>query len=140
MKPSKTTNKHGNVEKQLKQWLSNQPSINFAILFGSFAKQTNRANSDIDLAIELNEQLSPETKLDLLQSLSELTDKNIDLVDLKTVGEPLLNQIIQYGKLLKGTKLNLIDLSIKNVNMMQDFTPYIKRTLKEKRRRWLQHG
>ena len=76
----------------------------------------------------------------LLQSLSELTDRRIDLIDLKTVGEPLLGQIVKYGKVLKGSKENFIELSIRNVNMMQDFTPYIKRTLKEKRERWLRHG
>ncbi|MEE9446045.1 MAG: hypothetical protein V3V19_10325 [Cocleimonas sp.] len=83
--------------------------------------------------------LTKEIKIDLLQSLAELTDKYIDLIDLKTVGEPLLNQIIQHGKQLKGSKQNQIDLSIKNVNMMQDFTPYIERTLKQKRERWLQN-
>ena len=140
MNPSKTTTPQSAMEARLKQWLSNQPSIHIAILLGSFAKQSSNETSDVDLAIELNQALSTEKKLKLLQSLSTLTDRKIDLVDLKTVGEPLLNQIIQHGKLLKGDKQKLIDLSIKNVNMMQDFTPYIKRTLKEKRERWLQHG
>lgn len=80
-----------NVEQQIHEWLSKHPSIHFAILFGSFAKQTNTGNSDIDLAIELNKPLTVEIKLDLLQTFSELTDRRIDLIDLKTVGEPLLN-------------------------------------------------
>lgn len=125
------------VEQLINQWLSNQSSIRFAILFGSFAKQTNTQDSDIDLAIELSKPLIAKTKLNLLQAFSELTDRRIDLVDLKTVGEPLLNQIIQHGKVLKGTKSDLIQLSIKNVNMMQDFAPYLERTLKERRARLL---
>ncbi len=128
-----------NVEQQIHEWLSKHPLIHFAILFGSFAKQTNTGDSDIDLAIELNKPLTVEIKLDLLQTFSELTDRRIDLIDLKTVGEPLLNQVIQHGKMLKGKKSDLIKLSIKNVNMMQDFTPYLKRTLKERRARLL-HG
>lgn len=127
------------VEQQVNQWLSKQASIRFAILFGSFAKQTNTQESDIDLAIELDKPLTAETKLTLLQTFSELNDRRIDLIDLKTVGEPLLNQIIQHGKLLKGTKADMIQLSIKNVNMMQDFSPYLKRTLAERRARLL-HG
>lgn len=127
------------VEQQINQWLSKHASIHFAILFGSFAKQTNTPESDIDIAIELNEPLTAETKLTLLQTFSELSNRRIDLVDLKTVGEPLLNQIIQHGKVLKGTKADMVQLSIKNVNMMQDFTPYLKRTLEERRARLL-HG
>lgn len=140
MSPSKALNTQNEIEKKLIQWLTDQPSIHFAMLFGSFAKKTNKPSSDIDLAIELDKPLTVDKKLNLLQSLSELGDRNIDLIDLKTVGEPLLNQIIQHGKVLKGSKQNLIDLSIKNVNMMQDFTPYIERTLKQKRDRWVQNG
>lgn len=139
MNESKQKNINENVEQQIKKWLSKHPSIHFAILFGSFAKQTSTQSSDIDLAIELDKPLTAEIKLDLLQTFSELTDRRIDLIDLKTVGEPLLNQIIQHGKVLKGTEADLIPLSIKNINMMQDFTPYLKRTLKERRARLL-HG
>ena len=87
-----------NTEKIIQKWVSEQSNIHFAILFGSFAKGTSNPNSDIDLAIELDHPLTKEIKIDLLQSLAELTDKYIDLIDLKTVGEPLLNQIIQHGK------------------------------------------
>ncbi len=134
--------KHKNNDVELlliNKWLSVQPSIHFAMLFGSFAKQKATAKSDIDIAIEMSEALMPEVKLNLLQSFSELTDRKIDLVDLKTAGEPLLNQIIQHGKILKGKKSDFIQLSIRNINMMQDFTPYLKRTLKERRARLL-HG
>ncbi len=130
---------HKKIEQQINQWLSKHTSIRFAILFGSFAKQTDTQESDIDLAIELNEPLTADTKLTLLQSFSELSNRRIDLIDLKTAGEPLLNQIIQHGKVLKGTKADMIQLSIKNVNMMQDFSPYLKRTLAERRARLL-HG
>ncbi len=130
---------HKKIEQQINQWLSKQTSIRFAILFGSFAKQTDTQESDIDLAIELNKPLTADTKLSLLQTFSELSNRRIDLIDLKTAGEPLLNQIIQHGKVLKGTKADMIQLSIKNVNMMQDFSPYLKRTLAERRARLL-HG
>ncbi len=125
------------VIKAISAWLNNQPEIVFAILFGSFAKGTEQEYSDIDLAIELNTKMTADIKLSLLQSLGEITARNIDLVDLKIIGEPLLNQVVQHGKQLKGSQQQFIDLSIKNVNMMQDFTPYIKRTLKQRRERLL---
>jgi len=126
-----------NITKKINEWVNKQPSIQLAILFGSFAKGKEQESSDIDIAIELNKPLTIEKKLSLLQSLGEITDRKIDLIDLKTIGEPLLNQIIQHGTMLKGTKANYIELTIKNVNMMQDFTPYIQRTLKDRRERLL---
>lgn len=139
MSMEKHKSTHKKVEQQINQWLSKQTSIRFAILFGSFAKQTDTQESDIDLAIELNKPLTADTKLSLLQTFSELSNRRIDLIDLKTAGEPLLNQIIQHGKVLKGTKADMIQLSIKNLNMMEDFSPYLKRTLAERRARLL-HG
>ena len=130
-------NQSDNKINQIKKWLAEESTIKFAILFGSFAKGNSRSGSDIDIAIELDAPLSTENKLNILQSLGEITDKKIDLIDLKTVGEPLLNQIIQHGKVIKGSKQRFIELSIKNVNMMEDFTPYIRRTLKERRERLL---
>ena len=126
-----------NITKKINEWVNKQPSIQLAILFGSFAKGKEQESSDIDIAIELDKPLTIEKKLSLLQSLGEITDRKIDLIDLKTIGEPLLNQIIQHGTMLKGTKANYIELTIKNVNMMQDFSPYIQRTLKDRLERLL---
>ncbi len=125
------------VEQIVIQWLERQPLVEFAILFGSFARETSNAGSDIDIAVELDQPLTPDLKLSMLQSFSELTDRKIDLIDLKTVGEPLLSQIVKYGKVVKGTNEDFLRLSIKNLNMMQDFTPYLQRLLKERRARLL---
>jgi len=119
------------------EWLTQQSTIQLAILFGSFAKGSPTKNSDIDLAIELDSPLTTDKKLSILQSLGEITDRKIDLIDLKTVGEPLLSQVIKHAKILKDNKSKFIDLSIKNVYMMEDFTPYIQRTIKQRQRRLL---
>ena len=39
-------------------WLTQQSTIQLALLFGSFAKGTHTKNSDIDLAIELDNPLT----------------------------------------------------------------------------------
>ncbi len=139
MVAAKHSDNNQKIIRLIKQWLSQHPSIRFAILFGSFAKKTNTQESDIDLAIEMDKPLNAEDKLFLLQTFAELTDRRLDLVDLKTIGEPLLSQIVQQGKMLTGTQNDMIQLSIKNVNMMQDFTPYLKRTLAARQARLL-HG
>ena len=62
---------------------------------------------------------------------------NIDLIDLKTVGQPLLSQIMKYGKLLKGDTNAYAEIAIRNINTAQDFLPYIKRMMAERRLRYL---
>lgn len=75
-----------------------------------------------------------------IHQLSTLLSKYIDLIDLRSVGQPLLAQIIKYGKRLLGTNTLYAELAIKNINSIQDLTPYIERMLTERRRRWLSNG
>ena len=126
-------------EKQLQIWLDNNNEIGLAILFGSYAKGTQSSQSDLDLAIQLvsGSNITALQKLDYIEQIGNLLLINIDLIDLKDVGQPLLSQIMKYGKLLKGEQLQYTELAIKNVNTGQDFLPYIKRMMAERRQRCL---
>jgi len=73
-------------------------------------------------------------KLDYNEQIGSLLLINIDL---NTVRQPLLSEIMKYGKLLKGEQLQYAELAIKNVNTGQDFLPYIKRMMAERRQRHL---
>lgn len=129
-------------EKKLTTWLIEHTEVEMAILFGSYAKGTENSHSDIDLAIQLlsGKTIQAEQKLNYLTQLVELLETDIDLIDLKTVGQPLLSQIMKYGKRLKGQQAHYIELAIKNINTTQDFMPYIERMLAERRKRWLSNG
>lgn len=126
-------------EKQLQLWLDNNNEIDIAILFGSYAKGTQSPQSDLDLAIQLVSGLNiiASKKLDYIEQIGSILLINIDLIDIRTVGQPLLSQIMKYGKLLKGNQLQYAELAIKNVNTGQDFLPYIKRMMAERRQRCL---
>lgn len=126
-------------ETTLKLWLENNNQIEVALLFGSYATGTQTSASDLDLAIQLPSRstMTAHQKLDFIGQLGSLLLINIDLVDLNTVGQPLLSQIMKYGKMLKGDQLQYAELAIKNVNTGQDFLPYIKRMLAERRERCL---
>ena len=78
-------------EKQLISWLNAQKEIELAILFGSYAIGTENNQSDIDLGFQLvsGTRLTATEKLNYLITLGKLLGKEIDLVDLKTVGQPL---------------------------------------------------
>ena len=113
-----------------------------AILFGSYSRGTETVHSDIDLAIQLSsgKTIQADEKLNYLTQLGKLLETDIDLIDLKKAGQPLLSQIIKYGKRLKGQQTQYIELSIKNINTTQDFMPYIERMMSERRKRWLANG
>jgi predicted nucleotidyltransferase len=125
--------------KQLQAWLEHNNDIDVAILFGSYATGSENIQSDIDLAIQLatGGKINAKQKLDYLEQLGNLLLVNIDLIDLKTVGQPLLSQIMKYGKLLKGDTNAYAEIAIRNINTAQDFLPYIKRMMAERRLRYL---
>jgi hypothetical protein len=58
------------------------------------------------------------------------------LVDLRTVGEPLLGQILKHGRVTEGEVTDLTALMQRHVYAMEDFMPYVERTLEERRRAW----
>ncbi|OQK17035.1 hypothetical protein AU255_03820 [Methyloprofundus sedimenti] len=130
------------LESVLKHWLSEHTEIELAILFGSYAKGTATDHSDIDFAIKLSSRqgIKAGDKLAYIQQLSILLSRDIDLIDLRSVGQPLLAQIIKYGKRLLGSDADYAQLAINNINSIQDFTPYIERMLTERRKRWLVNG
>lgn len=75
--------------------------ISLIYIFGSYAKGNNRKDSDIDIALLLNGEIDPYTKLNILGALVDIfKTENIDLVILNDVNEVLRFQVIKYGKLI----------------------------------------
>ena len=118
-------------------YLQQRGDIKQAILFGSLAAGLERPDSDIDLAIEKKHPLSAKEKAELIGELAVITGRAVDLIDLKTAGEPILGQILKYGKRLFGSDADYAEVSLKHLYAQADFVPYIDRTLKERRQQWL---
>jgi len=118
-------------------FLRQQEDVQLAILFGSLAAGKVNQESDIDIAIKKKQPLSAEEKIELISQLALITGRAVDLVDLSTVGEPLLGQVLKYGKRLTGTDTALAEISLKHLYAQADFVPYVERTLKERRQQWL---
>jgi len=75
--------------------------ISLIYIFGSFAKETNKKNSDIDIAFLLNGKIDGYTKLRLLGKLVDIFKReDIDLVILNNVNEVLKFQVIKHGKII----------------------------------------
>ncbi len=128
--------------KQLQVWLEHNNEIDLAILFGSYAKGTQTSHSDLDLAIQLvsDSSIKAKQKLDYIERIGNFLLVNIDLIDLKRVGQPLFSQIMKYGILLKGEQTQYAEIAIKNINTAQDFLPYIQRMMAERRKHCLSNG
>ena len=83
--------------KSLVQFIKKDVNIQLAIVFGSYAKETQMEQSDMDVAIQLPEPMTSKQKLNYIGKLQGHTSAEIDLVDLHRVGQPLLSQIIFPG-------------------------------------------
>lgn len=86
-----------NLKKQLIEKIQNKINPAFIVLFGSFAKGTNRIDSDIDLAFFSKEQLSSYERFLLASELAEITGREVDLVDLKQIDTVFTMQIFSQG-------------------------------------------
>ena len=77
--------------------LEANPHINFAYLFGSYAKGRAKGGSDLDIAVWVKE---PVDKIELMTAIGEAVPKEIDLVILNDAPPLLRHQVMRYGKLL----------------------------------------
>ena len=76
-------------------------NISLIYIFGSYAKGTNRKDSDIDIAVLINGEIDPYTQLNILGTLVDIfRTENIDLVILNNANEVLKFQVIKYGKVV----------------------------------------
>jgi predicted nucleotidyltransferase len=126
-----------NTLKKLERFFEKDQKVHQVILFGSYAREEQTARSDMDIAIQLAKPMLPKQKLYYLEKIQEYTGTSIDLVDLLRVGQPLLSQIMKYGKRLKGSSTQYAELAVRNVNTAQDFLPGIRRLMKARRERLL---
>lgn len=122
---------------QVRRALSNFEHIEFAILFGSLAKGTERTDSDLDLAVLSRESLSVQQRIDLIDTLALETGRPVDLVDLQTVGQPLLNQILKHGQRVVGRDEQMGRLVYRNLVERADFLPLRDRILRERNTAWI---
>lgn len=117
--------------------LDRHSEIDVAIVFGSLASGRHRPDSDLDLAVQGPAVRDAAAKLALIAELAEATGRTVDLVDLRRVGEPLLGQVLQHGRRLRGSDEAVAELLHRHLLDAADFMPYVHRMLAERRARWI---
>lgn len=122
---------------QVSAALAKHPEIELALVFGSVARGDAHRGSDIDVAIQMASPLGVELKMQLIAEIAAATGRPVDLIDLRTVGEPLLGQILKHGQRIRGDAVAMALLMQRHVYAMEDFMPYVERTLEERKRAWI---
>jgi predicted nucleotidyltransferase len=114
--------------------LSSHPDIRLAYVFGSIARNRARQDSDLDVAVQAEKPLDSAMCIQLIEDLTLATGRPVDLVDLQTVGEPLLGQILKHGQRIIGDQAAHVAMMSCHVYAMEDFMPYVNRMLAERSR------
>jgi len=124
------------VDDQLVEVLARVPGMQLALLFGSVAQGRQRPDSDLDIALAARRVLTPAQRIALIETLAQRTGRPVDLIDLRTVGEPLLGQIVRHGRRLLGSDSAYGQLISRHLFEQADFMPYRSRLLAERRAAW----
>ncbi|WP_290790377.1 nucleotidyltransferase family protein [Halomonas sp.] len=111
--------------------------IDQVVLFGSLAKGTGRPDSDLDIAVESRRPLTSAQKIDMIEALALASSRPVDLVDLRTAGQPLLTQIVVSGVRLKGSDSAWAGLVYRNIIDNEDFVPLQQRILRARQAAWI---
>jgi predicted nucleotidyltransferase len=125
------------IDIQIRKVLERHKAIRLALVFGSLAKGTAHCESDLDLAVGADHPLDADETMELIADLAEALERPVDLIDLSTVGEPLLGQIIAGGRRIVGSNTLYAGLLLKHLYNQEDFVPYQRRILKERREAWI---
>ncbi len=81
------------LKSKLRSVLAEDPTVRFAMLFGSHARGRDTATSDVDVAVG-------GARVDVLAlaaKLSEATGRDVDVVRVEDANIPLLEQLMQYS-------------------------------------------
>lgn len=124
-------------EKVIRQTLLSLTEVRMAIIFGSLAKNKATFSSDLDIAVMLEKKLTLALKLNLINALASAVGRPVDLIDINDVGEPLLGEILQHGKMIIGNATLKGNLLTRHLMDLADFVPYQTRILDERRKAWI---
>jgi len=83
---------------EIRTCLTAFPCIELAIVYGSYAKGTAGAASDVDIAVAAVKPLDMQERIALYTTLSATLKKKVDLVDLRTAEGIFLHRIMRDGK------------------------------------------
>lgn len=126
------------AEKRLIEVLKRGGTVQVAYLFGSGAQGRLRFESDVDVGVASTRgPLSPDEIRRIGQEIAVLTGRPADVVDLVCASAPVLRAALVNGRQLLCTDRGLLlALRRRLVYETEDFLPYQRRLLDQRRLRW----
>ena len=107
----------------LKEALEQEHKVEFAYLFGSYARDDHSANSDVDIAIYLKDS-DFDTLLEINYRLSKTLNKDVDFTLLNSVKNIyLMETILKEGLLLKDSKKR-VDFELRKEHEILDYKAF----------------
>uniref|UniRef100_A0A7C5V1L8 Nucleotidyltransferase domain-containing protein n=1 Tax=Caldicellulosiruptor owensensis TaxID=55205 RepID=A0A7C5V1L8_9FIRM len=94
------------IVKILKEYFDKEDAVVFAYLFGSYAKGKEHKQSDVDIAVYINELIAKDPKKVLefqvkhMSNISDMLKREVDLVILNQASPLLRHEVISEGILL----------------------------------------
>lgn len=110
----------------------------YAVLFGSAARGELRADSDIDIAVAAEGPLSSEMRYGIIDAISGISGRPIDLVDLKTARGVLLARALQGRELFCDSVRAKGDALFRRVSVAEEDIAYAKKSFSMARPRMFQ--
>lgn len=101
-------------------------NLRFIVLHGSFADNTDRADSDVDIAVVLSKPMSTEELLQLHMDITAGIDESTHDIDIKVLNgaDPLFRyEVTRKGLLLYGDPADYEEYKAISYRMYEDTAP-----------------
>ena len=107
--------------------------VRVVVLFGSRAVARDRASSDVDLAVALDEPIDELRRQRIEASIGAALGVDTDLVDLLSAPSHLVSRVLRSGRILAGAGSPALGAIIaRMVSQREDIAPYQRRILDER--------
>jgi len=117
--------------------LAREKDIRIAGIFGSFAKGDIGAHSDVDVCVAGDSVLTSRRKTALMNELSLLAKREIDVIDLRSVSGPILKEALGGAIWVKKRDASLLaKIVMRQLLEEADFAPLYRWILKVRRERF----
>jgi predicted nucleotidyltransferase len=128
-----------NLKQDLAPLFLRFPAIKSAYLFGSTAQGVDSKLSDIDIAVRLNDDVSPELafdiRMELVNNLEDYFIRKVDVVLLDTASLKLIHQVLRSGRMIFAKELEReMDYAIQKNKEYFDFKYYIDKDIRGAKR------
>ncbi len=128
------------LKELLCQEIRRYPEIKLAILYGSFAAESQRSDSDVDLAVAKDHRnpLDEETLLHLSLEAGRRAGREVQVRDLARAEGVFLKEVLTKGVVIHQSDPRIRgELIIRMLDFVEDFLPTVRMIRRKKRERFL---